>query len=254
MSIERKSSEEIPNSLFNSPDTPDQIGNKTVTKANYHTLKAWFIVAISVGALVVAVVGGFGGIGLLQSHGLIPLPQWLTSAIGTVGNTPHFWSLWAMTTGSIVTGGALIALGASKVHQARLTNNKLKQPRLEQKKSEQERLKLKKHEQLETSFGDNFKKLDVNPVLFQNIAKGLFICVSLGTWEEDGKKFILEDRPDKFLIIRNTHEGILQCTIRITEKQLNELSLFLTQPRMIINSQVKQTEYKSASGGLRYQI
>jgi|GEM_PF-4951424 len=72
--------------------------------------KKWHLVAIAVGVLVLG-GGAFGVTGLLYSHGLIEVPSWLASAIGTVGNTPHFWSLWVMGGGGIAAGGALLCVG-----------------------------------------------------------------------------------------------------------------------------------------------
>lgn len=70
--------------------------------------KNWLAVAVVVGILAVG-GGAFGGVGLLQIYGQISLPasmHWLASAIGTIGNTPQHWSLWAITAGSIVALGA----------------------------------------------------------------------------------------------------------------------------------------------------
>lgn len=71
--------------------------------------KKWFRVAIAIGLLIVIGVGGFGILGLLQSHGLL---RWLASAIGTIGHTPQFWSLWAIAGGGLTVGGVLISIGA----------------------------------------------------------------------------------------------------------------------------------------------
>jgi hypothetical protein len=84
--------------------------------------KRWSIVAITVGALIVLGVGGFGGIGLLHSYGVIgTFPsqlQWLSSAIGTIGNTPHFWSLWVLTGGGIAVGAITLVLGVRALKRA----------------------------------------------------------------------------------------------------------------------------------------
>lgn len=81
----------------------------------------WYIVALLVAGLAVAVVGGgFGITGLLHSHGVVTLPQsWLTHAISTVGNTPHFWSLYAIAIGSVVGGTALVVYTSMRIHHMR---------------------------------------------------------------------------------------------------------------------------------------
>jgi hypothetical protein len=87
-----------------------------------HYPRRWPIVAIAVGALIVVGFGGFGGIGLLHSYGVIgtfpPQLQWLSSAIGTIGNTPHFWSLWVLTGGGIAVGAIPLVLGARALKRA----------------------------------------------------------------------------------------------------------------------------------------
>jgi hypothetical protein len=90
--------------------------------------RRWSIVAITVGALIILGVGGFGGIGLLHSYGVIgtfpPQLQWLSSAIGTIGNTPHFWSLWVLTGGGIAVGAVTLVLGARALKKEILSNMK----------------------------------------------------------------------------------------------------------------------------------
>jgi hypothetical protein len=259
-----------------------EIGGKSVQKANGQTSKKWFIVAIVVGSLVVIGVGGFGGIGLLQSHyGFSSLPQWLSSAIGTVGNTPQFWSLWTMTAGGALIGGGLIAFGAHKVRKAMLTNTKLEQHRIEQDRLEQDRLEqdrlalleeqklkernLEQHRQEQeealrqqhekeaelakqnvprglsnrfnnaraglsmSRFDDNFEALGIKPDQFQNLSNSTYSRNQLGKIESVGenKKFIPEDRPDRYLIIIKTDEGELQCTKRLTLDEQTKLVNFL---------------------------
>jgi hypothetical protein len=94
--------------------------------------EGWFIVAILIGSLVVIGTGGFGGIGLLQTHGLLLLPPWLSSAIGTIGNT----FLWTMTVGGIVVGGGLITWGAYKIHLRRDLHRGIKETTETEEKEE----------------------------------------------------------------------------------------------------------------------
>jgi hypothetical protein len=91
------------------------INGKSSDVAKNQTSKKWFILAVGIGTLVV--IGGLGTVGLIHSYGL-NLPQglqWLTSAIGTIGNTSHFWSLWTMAVGGTVAGGILITYSIYKI-------------------------------------------------------------------------------------------------------------------------------------------
>lgn len=75
--------------------------------------KKWQIVAIAVGAVM---IGGasLGVLGLLQTYGVLQLPSWLSSCIGTIGNTPHSWGLWALS-GSSLFGLFLIGYGIFRI-------------------------------------------------------------------------------------------------------------------------------------------
>lgn len=98
-----------------------EIIGKPVVEAKGQTSKGWYILAILVGSVVFVGVGGFGAVGLLKSYGIITLNnsfEWLSTAIGFIGNTPHFLSLWAIAAGGVVVGGGLIALGSYKIHTA----------------------------------------------------------------------------------------------------------------------------------------
>jgi hypothetical protein len=93
--------------------------------------RRWSIVAIAVGALIALGFGSFGGIGLLHSYGVIgtfpPQLQWLSSAIGTIGNTSHFWSLWVLAGGGVAAGAITCVLGIRslrRVNQVREKENK----------------------------------------------------------------------------------------------------------------------------------
>lgn len=83
--------------------------------------KTWFGVAIAVGVLVLA--GGvfsLTGLGLLKFHRLSSASTWFSSAIGTIGSTPHNWSLWLFGVGGVVTGVALVGCGGLKLRQIRI--------------------------------------------------------------------------------------------------------------------------------------
>jgi hypothetical protein len=102
------------------PKQTGEINGKPVEVADNQTSKGWYVLAVAIGTLFIA-VGVFGVIGLLHAHGVV-LPQWLqglTPIIGAVGNTPHFWSLWAIASVGAVAGSGLIAFGAIKIHKAR---------------------------------------------------------------------------------------------------------------------------------------
>ncbi len=61
------------------------------------------------GSLVLG-LGIFGGVGLLQSHGLISISKPVASFLGKLGATPHHVSLWVTAVGGISAGGALCGL------------------------------------------------------------------------------------------------------------------------------------------------
>ncbi len=73
------------------------------------TTKRWAKVAVAVGLLVLA-AGALGAVGLLHTYGLISLPQWLASAVGTIGTT----RLWALASGGAAIGALLTVGGIVK--------------------------------------------------------------------------------------------------------------------------------------------
>lgn len=89
---------------------PTQISvseNSRFSKFSDFSSKRWGILAITIGSLILVVVGTFGTLGLLQSHQLLTLPhslQWLTmnSSLGLV------------ITGAIL-GGGLISFGVIRL-------------------------------------------------------------------------------------------------------------------------------------------
>jgi len=97
---------------------PVKMAEQRIEKAHSLSTKKWYIVAISVGTLIIG-IGSVGLLGLLQSYGWISLPTSLSHAIGTIGHTPHFWSLWTLTTGAIGIGGGLLGFGAYKLKTLR---------------------------------------------------------------------------------------------------------------------------------------
>jgi hypothetical protein len=83
------------------------------------------IIALLAGITAIAVIGGFGVIGLLQSHSVISLPSsfhGLASLIGTIGNTPHFWSLWLIAGSGCILGSGLCGFAIAEL--TRKTNLK----------------------------------------------------------------------------------------------------------------------------------
>lgn len=126
---------------------------RKVEKGTNQTSKKWFVLAIIVGSVVLIGGGTLGALGLLHSHGMLSLPKWLSSAVGTIGHTPHFWSLWALTGGSVVLGGGLIAVGAVKLHQSRI-----KPPLIDKKSGNNS--ESQKSECDEGSIDDLLKKID----------------------------------------------------------------------------------------------
>lgn len=89
---------------------PDQVVDVTSNQSS----KAWYKVAIAVGSLFL-LLGVFGALGLAHMHGLITLPQWMATAVGAIGQTPHFWSLWTVGVGGVVIGLGGIVFGIYKI-------------------------------------------------------------------------------------------------------------------------------------------
>lgn len=106
--------ETIPDRFFN---LSQQIRNSP----NYFRLQAqtteertkvkWYTVALLVTGIAVILLGSvFGVVSLLHAHQIITIPASLfTQVINFIGNTSHFWSLYAIMIGSVVMGGILTA-------------------------------------------------------------------------------------------------------------------------------------------------
>ena len=185
------------------------LGDTEVEQAKNQTSKGWFILAIAVGILVVG-AGTFGGVGLLQSHGLISLPHWLASTIGTVGNTPHFWSLWTIAVGGITVGGSLIAFGSSKIHTHR-------------KRAEVER-KAAKNKLIDSNFTkNNFKEVIIHPEQMSDFAflkNGEYGCFVLCV-----------EGPNNCFIVRKSPSGVFECTPIRSQKEQDLLADSLTEQK-----------------------
>lgn len=230
-----------PDEISQPSNKQGNIGDKSVVEAKNQKSKKWFILAIVIGSIVVVGVGGFGAAGLLHVHNLVNLPQWAASAIGTIGHTPHFWSLWALTTGGVVGGGGFIAFGSTKIHQAKLAK-KLEPENLWEKKFEQlkkERMeevsKLpkidKNNEELENVLSKNHPSMDIftedlsvvglTPELFEPLNQGTYKCREFGreVSKKGRKTFVPSKRKDRRFIMIKTHDGLLKCTPRITVQQ-----------------------------------
>ncbi len=85
------------------------VTNKPPTNNHLSTHQGWYYLALAVGSLVLG-LGIFGGVGLLQSHGLISISKPVASFLGKLGATPHHVSLWVTAVGGISAGGALCGL------------------------------------------------------------------------------------------------------------------------------------------------
>jgi hypothetical protein len=115
-----------PNSSSDDSSDENEIEN-LLGKLNNHTAvvphnnpgkvgtKNWYLIALTIGMLVISGSGSFGAVSLLQSYGIISLSNslpWLVSAIGAIGNTSHFWSLWVISGAGLLIGyGTLVASG-----------------------------------------------------------------------------------------------------------------------------------------------
>jgi hypothetical protein len=181
------------------------INDKSAVRAGNQTSKRWFILAMVVGAVVVIGVGGFGSVGLLQSHGIISLPsslQWLASAIGTVGHTPHFWSLWALTTGGTALGVASIAYGFYKIHKAKVQERE----RLKAEKMRQEQLELETKTLKDNGIGQNFEAIGYKPSRF--VGKLAVENNKGGIMKNTSKK-----SKDAYFVVVRTSQGELLCSV-----------------------------------------
>ena len=186
------------------------LDGKPAEQAKNQTSKAWFILAITVGILVVGGAGAFGGVGLLQSHGLISLPHWLSSAIGTVGNTPHFWSLWAIAAGGVLAGGGLIAVSSSKIHTIRKEANRAAtEERPVDEAATREVAETNKV--LDRAFlENNFSKINRSPDPFIDVQDNHYKPFVDGT-NPTGQCFVESKKEDRFFIVRRNN-GKLECT------------------------------------------
>lgn len=109
------------------------LGARCVEQARNQTSTGWFILAMAVGSLVVIGASGFNTIGLLQSHGMISLPQsfqWFASTIG----------LWTIAVVGVVIGGSLIVFGFSKIYTKRKEEREAESAAAEKKVAEEKRI------------------------------------------------------------------------------------------------------------------
>ena len=186
--------------LFCQKDSPTtgKLKGKNVDVAKNQTSKGWFILATVIGSLVVIGVGGFGAVGLLQSHGLISLPHWLASVIGTVGNTPHFSSLWAIAIGGVTAGGSLMAFGAYKIHKARRPMTK------------EEKVLAQK------GFGNHFAQVNEKPGNYHQLKRKDFYCFKAA-------------KSQQFVTVVRTSDDKLLCTKPMNREASDTLDIFLEQ-------------------------
>ena len=205
-------------------DPVGALGDTQVEQVKNQTSKAWFILAIAIGILVVG-VGTFGGVGLLQSHGLISLPHWLASTIGTVGNTPHFWSLWAIAAGGALAGGGLIAFGSSKIHTIRKEEKRVVDE-LEAKKEWLEAQEKADMVELENNFGDYFAIQDVVIAKFEGLRPGTATYIQWGihNHKDEASSFVPSLVPARYTVIFMNRTGQLRCTrMKVTSEERDKL-------------------------------
>ncbi len=187
------------------PEEPiGDLENREVTDAAKGSNKGWYILAIVVGSVFMVGSVSFGTVGLLQSHGLISLPQsfeWLKTAIAAV-DTPHSWSLWVMTGSGAVVGVTVIGISSSQIHKIRMA---------EKEEDRQHKLGM---------FGDHFETLKVNRQQFSGLQKGFY------SPRYFTNKYDQDDKFCNFVVLRNT-QGQLLCTNLIDDTTTNNLQTFL---------------------------
>ncbi len=91
-----------------------EVNKDRPTTRHPSTHQGWHYLALAVGSLVLG-LGIFGGVGLLQSHGLISISKPVASFLGKLGATPHHVSLWVTAVGGISAGGALCVLSVYNI-------------------------------------------------------------------------------------------------------------------------------------------
>jgi hypothetical protein len=217
--------------------------------------KAWWAVAV-LGSLVVLGGCGLGTVGLLESHQLITLPpelSWLSSFIGTIGNTPGNWSLWVLTWASSDVGFMLIALSIHKLRQKEQindeqnkeipseTNTKEKRPRArsfndfrrgasppelnsQPLKKPQAKPQVSWRVNPEILLQDNFEhtkktRADWNQIIIDNH----YIVLPKGFYSKNKTGFA---QSGNFVILAKK-DGVVKCTEVITEEQKHALVLRL---------------------------
>jgi|GEM_PF-5343804 len=225
--------------------------------------KAWWAVAV-LGSLVVLGGCGLGTVGLLQSHQLITLPpelSWLSSFIGTIGNTPGNWSLWVLTLASSNVGIILIALSAHKLSQ----KEQIKEKRNEKMPSQHNLIQKRERSRSLNDFRglsanrtslekpqakpqvswranpeillqDNFEhtkktRADWNSIIRNNH----YIVLQKGFRRENNTVFT----PSGNFVIVAKINGDLKCTEVITEEQKHALVLQLHQDRFMDPQKLK---------------
>ncbi len=206
-----ESTENFKNSTLDA-EKEGSLEGKQVVDAKKGSNKGWYILAIVVSGVVMVGAISFGTVGLLQSHGLINLPQsfdWLKSAIEAAGNTPHYWSLWVMTGGGALIGVTVIGISSPQIHKIRMAEAQEEDRRNQW-----------------AMFGDHFKTLGVDPDKYSILPEGHFTPRGFLTENKDGD-LISENRPDSFFIVLKTQDGRLLCTDRIEKTTEEALGNFL---------------------------
>lgn len=183
MSSPQKITANDPNSYQAKSLTTNNWNGKEVVVAGNQTSKGWFVVAIIVGTLVVVGVGGCGISGLLHQAG-IALPQWLASAVGTIGCA----GAGLMTGAGLILGESLVVFGIYKIN------------------GPYEKVNTRP----ELFSEDYFAVIGENKEFYSNLKEDHFIG-----------KYLNDDLNQAFIVLNNG--GILQSTKLMTQEQYNQL-------------------------------
>lgn len=215
--------ETIPENFFN-------LSQQIKDSPNYFRLQAqgtvertkvkWYVVALLVTGIAVILMGSvFGIVSLLHSHQIITIPTcWFSNAIGCIGNTAHFWSLYAIMIGSVVLGGILTATMSHTIAHLKKERNK----------------KMDTLYQMEEGYRKNYK--DFNECFVIDLGRQQMKAVEGTTWalKVEGKEmphlnYVVGTCGEAGyrIAIRNGH-GRYAVTEILTKDQRDKLIQFLT--------------------------
>jgi hypothetical protein len=147
------------------PNNPGKVGAKN-----------WYLIALSIGMLIISGSGGFGAVSLLHSYGIISLSNslpWLASAIGTIGNTSHFWSLWVISgTGLFIGYSGLVACGYKLRHKLAEVDPCFGYIPQEEKYLPQEEKHISQEEKCQSPL-DSLEDLKIDPTQFPRVPEAV---------------------------------------------------------------------------------